>query len=337
MGVWSGAGVIVKTVVTSTHILEEISDYLKPELAAVEAEIDAIVLSETRLVREVGTYVLSGRGKRLRPMMLLLVAKACDYAGTSHINVAAALEVIHTATLLHDDVIDKAVMRRGMPSVNARWGDDVAILIADYLYANAFRLAMQSLSPVVISTICQVTAQMCEGEMYQIEKRQQFLTTEDYLRIVRHKTAFLFSACTGIGAVISELTDVETLELTRFGMDFGIAFQIIDDTLDLVGQDEELGKDSGTDIRNGKQTLPLIRAYEKANLTEREQLSQLWHNSKDSKPMLEVIRRYNGVEYALAQARQYTEQAKTHLAPLPSGKAADLCAQLADYVSERTR
>ncbi len=327
----------MNTVTKSSHILEEISDYLQPELTAVEREINTVIQSDTRLVGEVGEYVLTGRGKRLRPMMLLLVARACGYSGKSHVNVAAALEIIHTATLLHDDVIDKAQLRRGKPSVNARWGDDVAILIADYLYANAFRLAMQSLSPVVISTICQVTAQMCEGELYQIEKRQQFLTTDDYLRIVRHKTAFLFSACTGLGAVIAELGEKEILELTRFGMDFGIAFQIIDDTLDLVAEGDELGKDSGTDIRNGKQTLPLIRAFEQADPAEREQLHNLWQNGKDPAPMLEIIRRYNGIDHSLTLARQYSDEAKTHLAALPAGKAADLFAQLADYVTERTR
>jgi len=327
----------VKTVTKSSHILDEISDYLRADLDAVEREIESVIQSDTRLVQEVGDYVLTGRGKRLRPMMMLLVSRACGYSGKAHINVAAALEIIHTATLLHDDVIDKAILRRGKPSVNARWGDDVAILIADYLYANAFRLAMQSLSPVVISTICQVTAQMCEGEMYQIEKREQLLTTDDYLRIVRHKTAFLFSACTGLAAVISGMDEPDVLKLTRFGLDFGIAFQITDDTLDLVGQDEVLGKDSGTDIRNGKQTLPLILAYESAGQADCDRLKRLWAEGGDISPMIEIIQNRNGIERSLAVARKYSEEAKANLSPLAAGKAADYCAQLADYVIERTR
>lgn len=319
-----------------SYILDEISDFLKPELAAVDQEIAAIVESDTQLVTEVGNYVLSGRGKRLRPMMLLLVARAAGYEGESHINVAAALEIIHTATLLHDDVIDKAALRRGKATVNARWGDDVAILIADYLYANAFRLAMQSLSPIVISTICQVTAQMCEGEMYQIEKRQQFLTTEDYLRIVRHKTAFLFSASTGLGAVIAGMNEKDILSLTHFGMDFGIAFQIIDDTLDLVGHDDELGKDSGTDIRNGKQTLPLIRTLEMADQAERQRMEALWRDGKNASDMMQMIHAHNGIEHALGTAREYSEKAKSYLDVLPPGHATSLCARLADYVTSRT-
>jgi len=326
----------VNTVTGTSHILDEISDYLKPELAAVEARISAIVESDTRLVQEVGTYVLSGRGKRIRPMMLLLVARAAGYTGDSSVNVAAALEIIHTATLLHDDVIDKAAMRRGKASVNARWGDDVAILIADYLYANAFRLAMESLSPKVISTICQVTAQMCEGEMYQIEKRQQFLTTEDYLRIVRHKTAFLFSACTGLGAVIAGLDEARILRMTQFGLDFGIAFQVTDDTLDLVGQDDVLGKDSGTDIKNGKQTLPLIYAYQQSTPAERHQIEQCWQNGKDPAVMLAIIENHAGVDYSMNVAREYIASSKEHLGALPASKAAELCGRLADYLAERT-
>lgn len=319
------------------YILDEISEFLRPELDAVDREINAVIDSDTSLVKEVGQYVLSGRGKRLRPMMLLLMSKACGYTGQNHVNVAAALEIIHTATLLHDDVIDKALLRRGKPSVNSKWGDDVAILIADYLYANAFRLAMQSLSPIVISTICQVTAQMCEGEMYQIEKRQQFLTTEDYLRIVRHKTAFLFSACTGLAAVLAELDEKNILKATRFGMDFGIAFQITDDTLDLIGQDCELGKDSGTDIRNGKQTLPLIRTYESATTEEKELLHSAWKNGSETAPVIKLIRQYNGIDHSLALAREYATKAREELKGLPAGRALDYCAALADYVVERTR
>lgn len=327
----------MKIVTNSAHILDEITEFLRPELEAVNRQIGDVIQSDTRLVTEVGEYVLEGKGKRLRPMMHLLVAKSYGAITKDHINVAAALEIIHTATLLHDDVIDKAALRRGKPSVNAQWGDDVAILIADYLYANAFRLAMESLSPVVISTICQVTAQMCEGEMFQIEKRQQLLSTEDYLRIVKHKTAFLFSACTGLAAVLSGRDEAEILQLTRFGKDFGIAFQVTDDTLDLVGHDEHLGKDSGTDIRNGKQTLPLIRAFEAASPSELEELRAEWQKGQDSTMLLQIIRQHNGINQALTLARDYAEKAKAHLAVLPEGRPADYCAALADYVVERTR
>lgn len=326
----------MNTATKSSDILEQITEFLRPEITALEETIAAVLDSDTQLVREVGQYVLGSRGKRLRPMMHLLIAKATGYTGDKHISVAAALEIIHTATLVHDDVIDKASLRRGLPSVNAKWGDDVAILIADYLYTNAFQLAMQSVNPLIVNTICRVTTQMCEGEMYQIQKREQFLTTQDYLHIVRHKTAFLFSACTGLAGVLSGLTEKETLALTQYGLEFGTAFQIIDDTLDLVGHDHELGKESGTDIKNGKQTLPLIYAYEQTDPQTRNKLERLWTAQNPSNEMMNIISEYNGIQHSLSVARQYAEKARTHLTTLPPGKARDLCEQLTAYVAQRT-
>jgi octaprenyl-diphosphate synthase len=315
--------------------MDELADFLNDDLARVEEEIVGILESDTQLVRQVGDYILSGRGKRLRPIMLLLSARAFNYQGKDHIKVAAALEIIHTATLVHDDVIDKASLRRGKPSVNAEWGDDVAILIADYLYANAFRLALDSLSPVILNTICRVTAQMCEGEMFQIEKRDELLTEADYLHIVRHKTACLFSACTGLGAVIAGAGEVETLEMTKFGLEFGIAFQITDDALDLLAMDSALGKDSGTDIRNGKQTLPLIHALVAASPEEREKFRLDWRMNRDDKDITRFIAKHQGIEYAMGKARFHAENAKTHAEILKAGKAADLCMAIAEYVISR--
>lgn len=317
--------------------MEEIAEFLRAELAAVEHEIGIVLEANTNLLKEVGYYVLSTKGKRLRPMMLLLSAKACGYHGDAAIKVAAAMEIIHTATLLHDDVIDKALLRRGRASVNAKWGDDVAILIADYLYASAFRLASKALNPKVIETICEVTAQMCEGEMFQIEKRQEFLTQEDYLRIVRHKTAFLFSACTALGASLADADTKTVLEMTEFGLNFGIAFQITDDTLDLLSQNEELGKDSGTDIRNGKQTLPLIYAYEKAPVTTQKKLSENWESTRDPEPFMALINEFNGIDYAISQAAEYSENAKRSLNVLPDSPAKEYCKTLADFVLKRNK
>jgi octaprenyl-diphosphate synthase len=315
--------------------MDDLADFLNDDLVRVEKEIVGILDTDTKLVRKVGDYILSGRGKRLRPIMLLLAARALDYRGSDHIKVAAALEIIHTATLVHDDVIDKASLRRGKPSVNAQWGDDVAILIADYLYANAFRLALDSLSPVILNTICQVTAQMCEGEMFQIEKRDELLSEKDYLHIIRHKTACLFSACTALGAVIAGADETEILEMTRFGLEFGIAFQITDDALDLLAIDSALGKDSGTDIRNGKQTLPLIHALESASPQEREHFRDSWNDVRDDKEIIRFISAHQGIEYAMTKARQHADTAKKHLEILKPGKAADLCSAIAEYVVSR--
>jgi octaprenyl-diphosphate synthase len=264
-----------------------------------------------------------------------LAAKACGYEGGDHTKVAAALEMIHTATLLHDDVIDKAPLRRGMPTVNAKWGDDVAILIADYLYSHAFKLAMQVLSPAVLSMVCDVAAKMCEGEMFQIEKRNAWLTRDDYLRIVRNKTAFLFSACTGLASVLAKSREHETANFSQFGLNFGIAFQITDDTLDLVAQDADLGKQHGTDVRNGKQTLPIIHTFESASEADRQTFSSHWNNGRELGPIMSLVRKYGGVETALGEARRFAETAKEHLEFLKPSKAAEFCRQLSDYVVQR--
>lgn len=314
----------------------EITAYVAEDLARVDAHIKSVIDSDTSLVREVGDYVVAGQGKKLRPIMSLLASRVFGYRGEDSAKVAAALELVHTATLLHDDVIDKAALRRGRPTVNEKWGDDVAILIADYLYTNAFSMAMQALNPKVLSIICQVTAKMCEGEMFQIEKRAALLTREDYLRIIRHKTAYLFSACTGLGSILAKANETETALLTNFGLNFGIAFQITDDTLDLVSTGKECGKEPGADIRNGKQTLPIIHAFEVAEPADREDLWQCWQNGRESDRIMRHVHKYNSIEYSLGVAKQFAETAKQQLNSLQPSKALELITGLSDYVVQRT-
>lgn len=296
----------------------------------------ALGSSETALLREVGEYVRQGQGKKLRPMLLMLAARLAGYEGDAHTKVAAAIEIIHTATLLHDDVIDHAPLRRNRPTVNARWGNDVAILIGDFLYSCAFDLALQALSPRVLTILCQVTGRMCEGEMFQIEKGDSLLTSNDYLHIVRCKTAYLFSACTALGSVLANSDEDQVARLTEYGLNFGIAFQITDDTLDLVADDGDLGKQHWTDIRNGKQTLPFIHTVEVADATDRADLWACWNNGRDPERIMRHIRKYNGVEYALGQARSFAGEARQSLSHMPESKETLLFRELSDYVVERT-
>jgi octaprenyl-diphosphate synthase len=316
-------------------LIERITSYLGNDLARVEQHIQCVLESDTALVREVGGYVCSTQGKRLRPMLVILGSQAFGYGGEDHTKVAAALELVHTATLLHDDVIDKASLRRSRPTVNARWGDDVAILIADYLYSHAFDLAMQVLSPEVLRLICNVTARMCEGEMFQIEKRDALLSRDDYFRIVRNKTAYLFSACTGLGSRIADAGDEQVAMLAQYGLNFGMAFQITDDTLDFVAEDADLGKQHWTDIRNGKQTLPLIHTFEVADPADRDDLWNCWNNGRDCERIMGHIRKYRGIEFALAQAREFAASAREHIEPLGGSYPVQLFRELSDYVVER--
>lgn len=318
------------------NVIEEIASYLAPDLARVDEHLGEILDSDTALVREVGEYVLSTRGKRLRPILAMLAAKVFKYAGEDHTKVATALELVHSATLLHDDVIDKAPLRRGKPTVNARWGDDVAILIADYLFSHAFSLALStSVSPKVLSIICQVTARMCEGEMFQIEKRNTLLTRDDYLRIVRGKTAYLFSACTALGAILARAPEQQVMLLSAYGLNFGIAFQIVDDTLDLIASDDEMGKPHWADIRNGKLTLPIIYVFETASGKDLKQLTECWENGRDPDVIVPLIEKYGGVQYALSEARRYASTACEQLADFPLSEPVNMLCRLADFVVER--
>jgi octaprenyl-diphosphate synthase len=312
-----------------------VTRYLADDLSRVDEHINSILESDTALVREVGQYVRSTQGKKLRPMLTILASRAFGYEGQHHTRLATALELVHCATLLHDDVIDKAPLRRGKPTVNSRWGDDVAILLADYLFSHAFNLALSTMNPGVLSLICQVSAKMCEGEMFQIEKRNQLLTRDDYLRIVRNKTAYLFSACTTLGGQIANARDHEAMLLSSYGLNFGIAFQITDDTLDLVAADSDTGKQHWADIRNGKQTLPLIYTFEVANPADKRDLLECWNNGREAERILTHIHKYRGVEYALGQARRYAETAKEQLADLPPSDSVELFRKLSDYVVER--
>jgi octaprenyl-diphosphate synthase len=326
----------VKTGTECISLLEDLQAFGATDLRAVEDILMGVLNGKSPLLEEVGSYVLSGRGKRLRPLLLALGAKACGHTGKDHHPVGAAIELVHTATLVHDDVIDMADLRRGRPTVNARWGNDVAILIADYLYSRAFHLAIGVLGPRGLGAITEVTARMCEGEIFQIEKADSRLTQDDYLHIVRHKTAFLFGASTGLGAAVAQQPDEMVEALGRYGVAFGIAFQITDDILDLTSKDEQIGKSAGTDIETGKQTLPIILAMEASESEDLSCFWKVWTNGRDPSTIHAFIDRNRGIELARESARRYADDAREALAFLPSSREKELLVGLCDYVVDRT-
>ncbi len=298
-----------------------ITEFLAPELAQVQQILSETLDSESRLIREVGHFIGLARGKKLRPMITLLTARALAPAIAAPIGVATSLELIHVATLIHDDVIDKAATRRGQPSVNARWGDDVAILMADFLYARAFDLALGSLRPECLKLICNVTQRMCEGEMFQIELREQELTPEDYMLIVERKTGQLFHACAALGAMVAGRSEAEIRAVGEYGRAFGIAFQITDDTLDYIARDERWGKEIGMDVSGGKQTLPLLLALAEASAEDRANIHKHMNNGRDFNAIMETIQRYSGVDRSVEQAREFAQRAADHLNAVRPGDA----------------
>lgn len=319
-------------------LVKRITDFLEEDLASVRAILRGTLDSDSRLIREVGEYISLSQGKMLRPTVVLLVARALAPERPLPHGIAAAMELIHVATLVHDDVIDRAETRRGRPSVNARWGDDVAILMADYLYAHAFDLALAALDPGVMRVVTRVTRMMCEGEMFQIEWRDRELGPEDYFRVVERKTGRLFSACAALGAMHARRPEREVAAAADFGLDFGVAFQITDDTLDFTATDERWGKDTGMDASGCRQTLPILLAMSAAAEAGRAEYTENGNGSgRRVENVSELVRRWNGVERAHEHAQRFCDRAAERLGELsPADPAAfDLLRELPAYLVGR--
>ncbi|MBI4561499.1 MAG: polyprenyl synthetase family protein [Candidatus Rokubacteria bacterium] len=330
------------TTTLETVLRERIKRLVGAELAAVESEISRQLHSPVALIQEMGDYIAGAGGKRLRPILLLMAARMSGYHGQRSIKLASVVELLHTATLIHDDVVDQAPLRRGRPSANARWGDDASILVGDHLYSKSFAMLVHDNDRGVMETLARATVSMTEAEVFQLEKKRSGQATEtDYLSIITQKTASFFSACCRIGALLGQ-ADAEHVEaLTRFGLDVGVAFQLSDDSLDFVADQARLGKAIGADLREGKRTLPLIAALSWARPDERERMLALLRRPDLDPGEVEEIRglvvKYDGVEYALGRARAYAQAAKEDLAPFPPSGELDTLSLIADYVVDRDR
>jgi octaprenyl-diphosphate synthase len=252
------------------------------------------------------------------------------------------VELLHTATLIHDDVVDQAPLRRGRPSANARWGDDASVLVGDHLYSKSFALMVRDGDPAVLDTLAHATVSMTEAEVFQLERKRTGTTTEaDYLRIITQKTASFISACCRIGALLARADAARLEALTRYGLDIGIAFQLADDSLDFVANEARLGKAIGADLKEGKRTLPLIAALERAAPAERQRIQAVLTSRAPSPAEVEEIRRlvvkYEGVDYALQRAQAYAQTAKEDLGPFEDCEDKETLALIADFVVGRDR
>lgn len=331
--------VFEKTV--ETMRIQEAYDIIKQDLKDVEQEFRKNLDSEVPLIKKVGEYILNNGGKRLRPSLLLLCAKLCSYQGNRHIPLAAVVEFIHTATLLHDDVVDNASLRRGKAAANTLWGSGASILVGDFLFSKSFCLTVDNGDLNVLKVLSKTTTRMAEGEVLQLLKGSDIETTEnDYMAVVTNKTASLISAACRIGAILGKAFSEREEALAKYGMDLGIAFQLVDDCLDYTSNNEELGKTVGNDLREGKITLPLICAMKNAAASEKNiLLDAIEAKDTDDSGLLsavELINKYKGIEYTLNKARLHVENAKACLNIFePNIERAALMA-LADYAVERT-
>ena len=321
---------------------ERVSALVGEELQAVEDEIGRQLDSSVGLIQEMGEYIAGAGGKRLRPMLLLLASRVSGYRGPRSVRLGCVVELLHTATLIHDDVVDEAPLRRGRPSANARWGDDASVLVGDHLYSKSFAMLVRDNDRGVMETLARATVSMTEAEVFQLERKRSGVTTEgDYLRIITQKTASFISACCRIGALLGGIAPPMVEALTRYGLALGVAFQISDDALDFSADQDRLGKAIGSDLREGKRTLPLIAMLERAAEAEAEEVRTLLRRRALGGDELEEIRRlviaHDGVGYARARAAEYAQAAKEDLATFPPSDERETLALIADFVVDRDR
>lgn len=327
------------TAETKPH--ERLSDWLAGDMAAVNATIRARMASEhAPRIPEVTAHLVEAGGKRLRPLLTLAAARLCGYDGDHHIRLAATVEFIHTATLLHDDVVDESARRRGRPTANLLWDNKSSVLVGDYLFARAFQLMVETGSLRVLDILSNASATIAEGEVLQLTAAQDLATTEaTYLKVVRGKTAALFSAATESGAVIADAPEDQVRALHAYGDALGISFQMVDDYLDYGGAGDGIGKDIGDDFRECKLTLPVIRALAGASDAERafwqRTIAEARQDSGDLDQALAILARHDALAQTRAEALAWSGRARAALAPLPDHPLRAMLADLADYVVAR--
>jgi len=303
---------------------KEIFDLLRDDLVALEDEFGQDTVSGVQAITEIGEYLRAGGGKRIRPALLLFAAKLFGYRGRGAVRLGAVVEIIHTATLVHDDIIDEAKTRRGRPAANTLWGNSKCVLAGDWLYMQAFRIALEERNFRILDTLIELTQQMVEGELLQMEKLGHPISLEEYFDLIFRKTACLFSVCMRLGAILGGATGEQESALGKYGHDLGMAFQIVDDVLDLTASEEALGKPVASDLREGKATMAVIHALDHCTPPEREKIETILRdgafNGVTHAQILEILERYGSLEAATARAAAYAESARNALRIFPDSE-----------------
>src|SRR5437660_6056253 len=307
------------TVATSS--VKEIFELLREDLAAIEREFGRDTVSNVAAITDIGEYLRGGGGKRIRPALLLLSSKLFNYEGRGAIRLGAVVEIIHTATLVHDDIIDEAKTRRGRPAANTQWGNSKCVLAGDWLYMQAFKIAVQERNFRILDALIELTQQMVEGELLQMEKLGKLISLEEHFDLIYRKTACLFSVCMRMGGILGGATREQEESLAQYGHDLGMAFQITDDVLDLTASEDVLGKPVASDLREGKVTLAVIHAVERCTLTEREAIlsvvREAGFRSVSHGQILAVLQRYGSLEYASRRATHFADAACKSICTFP--------------------
>lgn len=312
------------------------------DLKQVEQQFRKDLQSDVPLIRKVGEYVLSSGGKRVRPALLLLAARLSGYTADQAVPLASVIEFIHTATLLHDDVVDSATLRRGIASANTLWGNEASVLVGDFLFSKSFSLMVNVGSMDILRVLSDATTVIAEGEVMQLLCTGELDLTEDrYIKVVRSKTAILMSAACEAGAILGEVSVGQQRALAAFGMDLGIAFQLMDDILDYTATEEEFGKCIGHDLEEGKITLPLIHTLRRCTETERVVIAGVVERDEMSlvefRIVSELVRKYGGIEYTVEAARSCISRCKSHLDIFAVSPVRDALLSLSEYVVTRSK
>ncbi len=320
---------------------KEIFELLRDDLAAIEREFGRDTVSNVRAITDIGEYLRGGGGKRIRPALLLLSAKLFNYDGRGAIQLGAVVEIIHTATLVHDDIIDEAETRRGRPAANTRWGNSMCVLAGDWLYMQAFKIAVQERNFRVLDVLIDLTQQMVEGELLQIEKLGRCVALDEYFDLIHRKTACLFSVCMRLGAVIAGASEDEERRVGEYGRNLGMAFQIVDDVLDLTASEEVLGKPVASDLREGKVTMAVIHALERCTPAERELvetvLAERTFRTIAHHQILEILYRYGSVRAAMDSAQKYSVAAREAICTFPDTEIKRALLWAPEFVVARER
>ena len=316
-------------------------------LAAVENDLSEIekALSENLnpyldLVSDVAGHIIFGGGKRLRPLLMVLSARICGYTGNYDVTFSTAIEYLHAATLLHDDLVDGAALRRGKPVAHSKWGNSIAVLVGDFLLARALSISAGTGNLNIIRTLSKLTEDMSQGEVLQFMRKGDISLTEDeYLEVIRRKTALLFAAACRVSAVMADATDDEESALSDYGFNLGIAFQMADDLFDYILETTDLGKEIGADLKEGKMTLPVIYALKQANSTDKDLMVKIIEDKNfsvaDFKTLVGMLQKYGGIAYTEKKAALYIEKAKKALSVFNFSETKETLLDIAEYAIAR--
>jgi octaprenyl-diphosphate synthase len=326
----------------SSLALSQIFESIREDLERVDREFARHVESQVELIPTIGKYIQTSGGKRMRPAVLLMAGRLTGYTGDRAVLYAAVVEFIHTATLVHDDIIDDSELRRGRLAVHSRWGNDITVLLGDYLYIKSMAMALTHDTLDLVRLLCDVTLRMIEGELYQLTKNGDAdITEEQHFDIIRRKTAYLFGGCAQIGGMLGKVDKAGEQALQEYGFNLGIAFQLVDDLLDFTGDASTLGKPIGGDLREGKMTLPLIHLLAQGNEVGerivRDIIASRTTTDEQWSELLRALKDHRSIDYAYRRASEFAERAKKPMYVFPPSAERDALLALPDYVVSRDR